>query len=574
MRLLDLLGALHNDIESVRKDTSNDIESQYLKLSTRYTELAEYKISEDVFTPGVHINDVKRKLKACGNTFYSIYTGLIDEEINRASYNRQLGILAVQTAEMVDEVNTAFVKATEISALLALKSISPAVVQNTDNSVEAAFTPRDENIMFQALKEAAVNTDRTLADIDQSEKADIEFLRKHQAAPTTPEGYQALQEKGRPDQEGYELLKTQHGQDDAQKMLLEQYQDSLQKLIETPVPSNADWTLAKGPVFFTSKPLISELQIKRLKVKYSPFFPGWILEDQFLLGIKPALLKDKGKLLETLRHIQKALSQRFESGFVYMTVPKANLGHRAPGEGVELSEKSGESKTKQKLAKELQRVKTVEDVKTEVPKFTSLPGSRLMWTWMLASNKYNSLPSVSIRDFGFPLAASMRNLDQRLAQRIIPDQKGDATKVAELAKLYRNAAEKEYRDESKSIIKAIEEAKLKAKAVKLTVSDIQREFSSEKINLEELRHDLSLAATPVLKDKLNKAIKIQEDKLSALSGKVNGNNAIAKGFNTEVTSLKNQLNALISRISKEVWENMKKAQKGIEPDEKFALHKE
>jgi len=574
MRLLDLLGALHNDIETVRKDASTFVDDHYLKLSTRYNELADYKLSEDVFTPGIHINDVKRKLKACGNTYYSIYTGLIDEEINRASYNRQLGILAVQTAEMVDEVNTAFVKATEISALLALKGTVPEVAQNTDNSVEAAFTPRDENIMFQALKEAVVNTDRTLADIEQSEKADIEFLRKHQAAPTTPEGYQALQERGRPDQEGYELLKKQHESDDAQKIILEQYQDSLQKLIETPVPSNADWTIAKGPIFFESKPPVSELQIKGLKVKYSPFFPGWILEDQFLLGIKPALLKDKANLLETLRHIQKALSQRFENGFVYMTVPTANLGQRAPGEGVELSEKSGESKTKQKLAKELQRVKKVEDVKTEIPKFTSLPGSRLMWTWMLATNKYNSLPRVNIRSFGFPFAASMRSLDQRLAGRIIPDQKSDATKVAELAKLYRNAAEKEYRDDSKTIVNAIEAAKEKAKAVKLTISDIQREFSNEKISLEELRHDLSLAATPVLKVKLTQAIKLQEDKLSALAGKVNGFNTIAKGFNAEVTSLKSQLNALIARISKEVWENMKKAQKGIEPDEKFALHKE
>src|SRR5271154_1510454 len=108
MRLLELLGALHNDIESVRKDTSTDVEAQYLKLSTRYTELADYKTSEDNFTPGVHINDIKRKLKACGNTFYSIYTGLLDEEINRASYNRQLGILAVQTSEMVDEVKVAY----------------------------------------------------------------------------------------------------------------------------------------------------------------------------------------------------------------------------------------------------------------------------------------------------------------------------------------------------------------------------------------------------------------------------------------------------------------------------------
>ena len=70
MRLLELLGALHNDIESVRKDASADLENQYMKLSFRYNELAEYKTSEDNFTPGIHINDIKRKLKACGNTFY------------------------------------------------------------------------------------------------------------------------------------------------------------------------------------------------------------------------------------------------------------------------------------------------------------------------------------------------------------------------------------------------------------------------------------------------------------------------------------------------------------------------
>jgi len=574
MRLLDLLGALHNDIETVRKDVSTFVDDHYLKLSTRYTELAEYKLGEDSFTPGIHINDIKRKLKACGNTYYSIYTGLIDEEINRTSYNRQLGILAVQTAEMVDEVSSAFAKSTEISALMSL-NVTPTTEDKAEpESVEAAFTPRDQNVMFQAVKEAAVRIDKTLSDIDQVEKADIEFLRKHQGAPSTPEGYQALQEKSRPDQEGYALLKKQHESDDSQKAILEQYQDSLQKLISTPVPSNSDWTIAKGPVFFNSKPPISELQIKGLKVKYSPFFPGWILEDQFLLGIKPALIKDKAKLLETLRFIQKALSQRFESGFVYMTVPTANLGQRAPGEGVELSEKTGESKTKQKIAKELQRVKRVEDVKTEIPKFTSLPGSKLLWTWMLAKNKYNALPRVNIRDFGFPMAASMRSLDERLAQRIIPDQKHDATKVAELAKQYRSAVEKEYQGDSKELLKKIEDAKEKAKAAKLMVMDVKSEAEREMHALEELKHDLSLSRTPALTEKLIKATKLQEDKLSILVGKANGLNAIAKGFNTELTSLKAQHEALITRINKEIWENMKKAQQGIEPDEKFALHKE
>jgi len=568
MRLLELLGALHNDIESVRKDASADLENQYMKLSFRYNELAEYKTSEDNFTPGIHINDIKRKLKACGNTFYSIYTGLLDDEINRASYNRQLGILAVQTAEMVDEVKAAYDKATAISSLLTSRGEAPTA---EDASVEAAFTPRDQGVLIQTLKEAAVHTDKTLSDVDKVEKADIEFLRKHQGAPSTPEGYQALQNKSRPDQEGFAQMRKEHESDESQKAILDQYQEAVQKLIHTPVPTNADWTIAKGPVFFESKPSISELQIKNLKVKYSPFFPGWILEDQFLLGIKPSLIKDKAKLLETLRFIQKALSQRFESGFVFMTVPKANLGHRAPGESVQLSEKTGESKSKQQMAKDLQRVRKAEDVKTEIPKFTSLPGSKLLWTWMLAKNKYNTLSGVNIRSFGFPMAESMRTLEERLAERIIPHEKDNATKVAELAKQYRTAAEKEYQSDSKEILKKIEDAKEKAKAAKLMISDVKNQASHEMHALEEMKHDLALAATPALKVKLTQAVKLQEDKLSAINGKANGLNAIAKGFNTELTSLRAQHEALIARINKEIWENMKKAQQGIPTNEEYKL---
>jgi len=48
-------------------------------------------------------------------------------------------------------------------------------------------------------------------------------------------------------------------------------------------------------------------------------------------------------------------------------------------------------------------------------------------------------------------------------------------------------------------------------------------------------------------------------------------NAIAKGFNTELTSLRAQHEALIARINKEIWENMKKAQQGIPTNEEYKL---
>lgn len=555
MRLLELLTALYTALEVSRTSITQDVDDQYYILSKRFTELAEYKSSDDAFVPGVRVNEVKRSLKASSNTYYSIYSGVVDDEINRTSYNRQLGILAVQVSELIDTVKQAYDVSCTINSIEASKKASSAVEATV---IEASADPQK---VFKDFKEMGEGLGQAQSDIDKAEQADVYWLRQHQHAPATPEGYRILHEKNseKADPDPIEAEKQRAAklvgikQDDSQVAILKKYQPGLQELASTTPTKSSDWVIGKGPVFFSSNPPLNDLYIKKLKYKYDPFFPGYILADQFLLGIKPSLLQDKKELLVTLRHIQKALSQRFSSGFVYMAVPdiKPNA-HQLPPERT----KSGTPGAKQ----------VKEEVKVEIPKFLSLPGSRLVWTWILLEEKYNSLPRIKVKDFGFPNAPSLRGLDERLTKRIVPELKDEALKRDEVLTKYRLQIEQEYAKQSAPLKVKLEETKEKIKTIKATLEDLAKEFARETLQLDELKHDLTMAATSALREKLNLSIKTQEDKMSVISGRVSGHKAIVKSLVQESTALKTQMAMLLSNIRKEEAENLRKYKQSLVTD--------
>lgn len=594
MKLIDILTSLHSELEQARASTSSDadkLERVYSTLSERYDAISSYKLTDDVFVPGVQITELKQEIKASRNTFYSIYTGFLDDEINLSSYHRQLGILSVKVQEAIDKVSKAYVSASIINltrTLPEVKTIEHEVEASTDPvkvyknlqemQIELKTAKKEAN---DAANEGWVNVVMP-DDIDKAENYQIEHLRRQQGAPITPEGYRRLQDKNKPSHDPEEAYKQKteveksRAQDETQFHILKEYQESLSKLVHATTPTNMDWTITKGPIFFSSNPPINERQVKGLNVKYSPFFPGWILDNQFLLGIKPSMLKDKKQLVFTLKTIRQTMAQRFHSDFVYMVVPNINNNVKEPIIK-KLTDKEQDALKNTKTVKDLNKKLKSRDrkldtqivkeaVMTDLPKFIPLTGSKLVWTWLMPVHKFAALPRIRVRDFGFPAAPNLRGMDERLAKRSNPELKNSTIHIDSVVKEFRLKIEKEYAEQSEPIDKEIDEIQTKIKTVDGSIADLVRSFQGDQLTLQELIHDKSLAATSALRDKYTASIKAQEDKISALSGRINGFKGIVKDLRAKTTSLKAQKIALISRIRQEATEGLKQARQGKQPE--------
>ena len=582
MKLVDILNALHDELENAKKPellNTEKLNQTYLTLSARYDQILGYKISEDTTVPGLSINDIKREIKSSRNTFYSVISGLLDEEINKARFCSELTKLSLKASELADTASAAYLKASMIAFISKVPTEDKTIIAEPI-TVEAAAPPTDTKSAYRNINEMRREIEESDYAEKKAEDSEIEWLRKHQAAPTTPEGWRALQQKAQPD---FDTVKKINTQDEEQRQTLQEYQEALQKLAETTPSSNVNWVIGKGPIFFSSQPPIREYQIKALKYKYNAFFPGWILGDQYLLGIKPSLLKDRKELLTTLRYIKKTLSQRFPCGFVYMVLPTINKNINLAAEK-DLADDSEEGKEKRnklqidqykkkkdKEKEKLDRSQLSKDALVEVPKFIGLPGSKLVWTWLLLENRYNTIPRIKVRDFGFPTASSMRNLDERMAKSIIPDLKHDALQVDEIAKQYRHLIDKEYAETSAPLNAKIEENKEKKKTVENTLKDLTVTLKGAEIALEETKHNLALAATSTLREKLTALLKTQENRVDAITGQINGYRSIVKQLTLESQSLSAQKTAMLSQIRQKAAEDMRKAKQGVAPDDQYAI---
>ncbi|MDE1905766.1 MAG: hypothetical protein KGH75_04875 [Rhodospirillales bacterium] len=535
MRLLTLLEALLSDIEKVKATAhieAGDSEASYLALTNRYSELASYKVSVDNYVPGIAISDIKRKLKSSSNTFYSIHSGLEDKEITKASYVRQLSIMAVHIQEIIDFIKEACEKSSLISASLN----KPITTQEPLLIVEAAAYS-NTNQMFEALKDANADIAKAFEDLSEADKSNMEYLRKHQSAPSKPEDYRKLLNKntGLPEDITHSVneTKNQHSQDDQHYSVLSKYQKALQTVKQTDSGS-LDWVVSKGPIFFTSEPQVKELTLKSAKFSYDPFYPGWILSDQILIGIKPKLGKDKKELTETLNYAMKALSQRLPSKLVFMSTRK-------------------------------------DKADKIVPQFVPLKGSKLLWTWAMLETKRNLFSSIRIKEWGFPDASTMRTLDSRTEKSILPELKQEASKTDELLKQYRIKIEQQYKKESDPLKEKLDEIRSKAKSIKFTIEDLAKQLVQEKQTMDNLKSSAKMSGTVLIREKIEKNIVEQENKLDKLNGRINGNKAIAKALSVEATSLRAQMVAMISAIRQQASEDLKKAREGIAPDDHFKI---
>jgi hypothetical protein len=575
MRLIDLLSALKKELEAARASDGSEeqLEQHYHTLTARFDELNKYKLSDDVVVVGINIAEVKSDLKNVKNVFYSVHSGLLDDEINKGKYSRELGILAVKVGEAVDRISKEYLKTAMIKFT---EKASPAVALQ----VEAAT---DSKKTFKALVDMSQELQEAKHDIEEAGKIQIglniedplhvKYLRETQSAPSTPEGFRALQDKDKISHDPKEAEKDQRvrlnnlNQDDRAYSVLENYQDGVRKLAATHCLPNMNWTIGRGPVWFMSKPALKEFQIKGLKVRFDPFFPGWIVADQYLLGIKPSLLKDKKELLHSLRHIREAFSQRFYTPFVYVTLPHVNLNNK------EISKNKTKEETNQYgqlvINKKKQRSDPglKEDISVEIPKFKPLPGSSLIWTWLMPENKYNALPFLKIQDFGFPVAQSMRKLDERMANSIIPSLKEDAAKRDALMREYSIKVDKEYYEQVKPLTAQIKEIEEKVTSMELTKTDLATRYVKLEEHLKELQQSLALAGIGSLREKLSLEIQAQEDKIAALNGQIEGHRAIIKSLGKESKSIKAQMAALQSRIRQEQMSAIKAIKEGKKPED-------
>jgi hypothetical protein len=575
MKLLDTLNRLHAFLETARNTTEHTEESltqTYNDLSKRFDILATYQASDDVSVPNLQLVDIKRELKAMRNTFYSAYTAFLDKEITATAYTRQLGILTVKASEITSRVSTAYIR----SSLIAHTNIDAEPITEKPNVLAAINTDnvfRDLREMQENIRKAEKDSDasiemseKDLENIDLDNPLNVKYIRNKLAAPSSPEGYRNLNDKGRQDVND---KKREQEQDESARNVLLQYQPELQKLAAITTPSNLDWTVARGPIFFSSSPILQEFQIKGLKCKHDAFFPGWILSNQYLLGIKPSLLKDKKQLVLTLRYITETMAQRHMSKFVYAALPSVNLTVRSPVERLVTKTEKSDATVKQLKKEKLRESKKLEtrilnsETNLVIPRFIGLPGSKLIWTWLFPEHLYNALPRIKIKDFGFPVASEMRTLDDRLKKRIVPELRNNTVLVDEVVKKYRLQIEHEYAEQSKPIDAEIEFTREKIKKAKGYIDDLVARFKGQQIQLEKLQHDLTMAGIVNLRERLKADIKIQEDKLAAMSGQVNGYKSIVKNLELEASKLKKQKENLLINLRQEAAQKMREEQQAL-----------
>ena len=117
----------------------------------------------------------------------------------------------------------------------------------------------------------------------------------------------------------------------------------------------------------------------------------------------------------------------------------------------------------------------------------------------------------------------------------------------------------------------MEENKEKKKTVENTLKDLTVTLKGAEIALEETKHNLALAATSTLREKLTALLKTQENRVDAITGQINGYRSIVKQLTLESQSLSAQKTAMLSQIRQKAAEDMRKAKQGVAPDDQYAI---
>ena len=204
---------------------------------------------------------------------------------------------------------------------------------------------------------------------------------------------------------------------------------------------------------------------------------------------------------------------------------------------------------------------------TDIPKFKPLPGSNLLWTWLMPEQKYHTLPMISIRNWGFPTVDGMRSVEERMAGSILPSLKEDQSKRAAFIAEYSQKAAKRYHEEAKPLDDKLKETQNKSATFQMTLDDLKRQAAEQAKALSELHHELMLAGIGSMRASIQKEILGQENKLDVLTGQIEGYKSIVKALAGEAKSILAQRSAMESRIRQEEMAALKAIHEGKQPEE-------
>jgi hypothetical protein len=560
MLLMTLLAKLRDSlIEESKTIDLAELQGSYDRVAPIFADLADYQLSDDTTVPGVKILDIRRSLVQMRNTYFSAYSGLMDSEINPSHYTRDLQFLAARINEHYQAVEASYRESLIISAALtsttASKMILPPEIITVDQdltmvsaasgtSLIEADTKKDQQILDNLAnlgQELVKNRD----DLWEAEK-DVfgpkePYQLKDQEAPKTTEGWRKLIEKSAPDAMSINTLKKEGNKDEEFVKMVAKYQAPLQKLMSTNLLPGTEWAIGRGPIWFASKPVLRESKVESLYCKHDAMFPGWILDNQYLIGVQPSIVRDRAKIFEIMRFAKEALSQRIESGdIVFMNVPQPKI--RAIAE----KEQSQGNITKKSL-----RVIEQQEMQFSMPKFYPLHGGKLVWTWIMPKSEFIKIGPLQVLQFQFPLAPNLRVLEERTQHSILPAIKQERLEGPEKDKqlaTIRLRIESECEIATKDLNVEISQINEKTKLAKSTWDDLKADHLKSTQEIDNLKEDRNLAGTQSLKEKIDQSIAEFISNMTLLSGKMDGYANIIKQLKRKQESLEAQKQDIIKNI--------------------------